>query len=333
MTNYHTFSTNFSNLCVNIEKDTYIKMKKITFSLLAFTFLLASQSLVFAAENVNYVGQNISTVNLNVRSGPLMGDNINGLLTKGEATIVSEVRNGWCKIPYKTYSQAYVYCSYLQPTTQISVVAQQPVVSTSQPAPNPADSTVSSTPSKLLGNIVQWLSVNDEGNSYISDSYWNGNQKAQVWSHDAKLAQFYFEYAPWRDQYCHMIFLSETLPKELFKSWCFSKTNGAIETITVANHSPLTSMDLPELTFTDFVLNLRNNLPLMNEIDTYFADSTHVRAIFTLDKASAESSPVWRARFFDEQSGLFFMVSSDADKALTDFKSEKGAFANYQNTF
>ncbi|HLG25459.1 MAG TPA: SH3 domain-containing protein [Candidatus Gracilibacteria bacterium] len=304
-------------------------MKKIYVSLL-LAFLVTSGT-VFAADSVDYVGENIVSVNLNVRSTPSLGENLIGFLTQETTVQVESTIYGWCKIPFKDYASAYVDCYYLEHVgAPISAPTLEPApVTVSEPAiptfsiPVPMAPETVFTPHELLSNIDVWLS-SAEGNSYLDDSYWLANEKAQVWSQEAKLTSFWFEYSPLRDQYCHMVFTSETRLHGIFKAWCFRKSTGEMETIEQSDIPYPERLELPQLLFMDFVAAILGNEHVMENLDGYFEPGANVRVIFTLDKNLRER-PQWKALFFDPEQ-RYFSVQSNADSEIPELKMERGVF-------
>ncbi len=287
-------------------------MKKFFTAAVAVVMLPAT---VFAAFTP---GTYMANINSNIRSMPSMSGTLIGHYNKGDMVNVLQVMGSWCRVAYK-YTYSYVYCSLLTPGNSPGSVISINTASASLGNP-----VTNGLVTQSLNDTHNWLVTNNEGVTYINSSYFQAQQKAVTWDGEAKISDFYFQWPLLSDAKCSMTFSGPYHAQEDFKASCFDN-NGVLKTWNESVTTPQQSYNLPILLFKNFVDNLLADKSLMGELDTYFANSKNVTALYRLYK-NTQGLEIWEAKFIDESSGYFMAVSADATKTNGVFQVQQGMF-------
>jgi hypothetical protein len=322
---------------------------------LALMILLACSKAVdtaLAEEKIDYLGENVAVVNLNVRSSPTVPietavsdpaadgepapeNNLIGHYLQGEKVIVTAVIGNWCKVSYKSFSSAFVYCEYLSGTGTVtqSEAGDGGFVSGGEPSgDSPTGESVTPTAvteneppvsipemrfltaSDLLYSLNHWLFTEREGINYLNDSYWQAMTKSMTWSADAKMARFDFEYPPLRDQKCTMVFSGKRMRRHIFKTWCYNSNYDEIETVNLRSRTIPAGFDPASMIFSSFIFELMRDDVVMNALHEKLDDGSEIRAYFRLYDRDGKG-PVWEARFVNTVSGTTATVWTGANES------------------
>lgn len=265
-------------------------------------------------------GTYTATVDINIRSMPSMSGTRIGHYNQGDTVTVLQVVGSWCKVPYKSYN-AYVYCSLLKPATVDAAATSTTSTSSASTVPVVTNGLVTQSLNAARG----WLVVNNEGINYINNSYFEARNEATTsWDGEARIADFYFQWPLLADSKCSLTFSGPFHAHAVFKADCFDKV-GMLKTWKEDVDKPLESYNLPLVPFRDFIDNVLADKGLMVDFDTYFANSLEIKGLFRLYK-NVNGADLWEAKFIDENSGLFMIVSADAQKVGAAFSVQKGRF-------
>lgn len=266
-------------------------------------------------------GTYTATLDTNIRSMPSMSGTRIGYYNQGDTVTVLGVVGSWCRVPYKTYYNAYVYCALLKP----AVVDAASSTTTASTAVSTTPVVTNGLVTKSLNAARGWLVQNNEGINYINNSYFEAREEATAsWDGEARIADFYFQWPLLTDSKCSLTFSGPFHANSMFKAACFDNV-GMLKTWKEDVDKPLESYSLPLVPFKSFIDNLLADKNLMADFDTYFANSLEIKGLFRLYK-NINGTDLWEAKFIDENSGLFMIVSADAQKVGAAFIVQKGRF-------
>jgi len=309
----------FFRMGVNI-KSLFLFMKKFLTALVLGVLFPVSVLAAYAP------GIYTAKLNLNIRSLPSMSGLLIGHFNQGDTVNVLQVLGSWCRVASK-YTNSYVYCSILAPATGASMIAPATVSTSSTVVPVATSSSVvtNGLVTQNLKGLQNWLLTNNEGVNYINNSYFTSRDASLQWDAESRISDFYFQWPLLTtESKCSMVFSGSYHTAEIFKSQCFDAA-GKISTSQVEVTTPEAGYNLPVLPFKGFVANMLTDKTLMASLDNYFAKSQNVTGLFRLYK-DVHGVEIWEAKFIDETSGYFMIVSTDSSKTDSSLQVQTGMF-------
>jgi uncharacterized protein YgiM (DUF1202 family) len=254
--------------------------------------------------NKTYIGKRTASKNVNVRSNPKVSNNLIGYIKKGTETEITEIKGNWCKIPFKTYKNAYVYCSLFG-------ITEPPTYTDTKPQKQEIQNSVAI---KTLNELYDWTMNNNEaGRFYINNSGKIGREKATKWQSDAVRAGITFNFPDKDGEYCTHYFVSATEPDKIFQYNCAAEGNEGIAKITPKKQIPFIDQAMSadfKVPFAALIARMLDGngevWPLLQNI---FADSEKVQMDFTL--SADEQGTFWTVKIYDGE-GYSIKLMMDA---------------------
>jgi len=279
------------------------------------------------ADSVLLLGEKLALYNINVRSKPYMGKNLIGNIKKGSTVVVTSTEGEWCKINYKNYQNAYVYCKLLAFDAMpliLSVIDKAKI----QTISNESSTKKYSVANEEISKLYDWTMDNNEaGRTYINHSASVGGDLAKKWQEDAKQSGLKFNWpAKKGGSYCEIYFASESEPSKTFVYNCAE--TGKTGASKVVNKSSLTMIDT--LISSDFKVPFARLLAKFQDynqnawksVNDYFRNSKEASFEFTLYNDSQGDH--WNVVIRDEKGNMLrFLADADTE----DFKAPMMMFS------
>jgi hypothetical protein len=287
-------------------------MRKIIIALIAL-FAFPALSFAFSAGNYEVLQ------NLNIRSPQGVSGARIGFFEKGTVVKVTAVSGEWCKVDYKKYKNAFVYCpllgtlnttdNYIQPGAGAQAGAT---------GAQPQDMNAAN---KTLDDFNHWLMDNKEfGRKYINSSYATGWTAALEWQKDAGPTSLIFDYPFNSGAKCIFSYVSPSDPDNIYKFNC-SETgkpgaSGVITKNAVGNTDIIIpdSFKVPLAAVAARMIDGNGKIrPLLN---SNFAASKSVKMEFTL--SAKKDGTFWDVKVTDEK-GKTLRLKVDGTDMAADF--------------